>query len=187
MAARAGVEWSVLRETEGTLGLEELLVVVAGFVGGFFSTLASNGSSVTLPALGLLGLPEHVANGTNRLSVGALGLIGTVHFARQGLIDWQEGARIAALIALGTVAGSIAAVDLGDAALDAIVIAGLLVVLTLLLSRPGRWLEGRGGEIGRFGWGQAVATSPSASTRAWSSSARASLCSPRWSCSRATT
>jgi len=112
---------------------------------------------VTLPALGLLGLPEHVAKGTNRLSVVALGLVGTVHFARLGLIDWREGARVAALIALGTVVGSFAAVDLGDAALDAIVIAGLLVVLALLLSRPGRWLEGRGGETGRFVWGQAVA------------------------------
>jgi uncharacterized membrane protein YfcA len=133
------------------MSLEDLLVAVAGFLGGFFSTLASNGSSVTLPALGLLGLPEHVANGTNRLSVVALGLVGTIHFARQGLIDWREGARIAALIALGTVAGSFAAVDLSNAALDAIVVAGLLVVLALLLARPGRWLEGRGGEIRRFG------------------------------------
>jgi hypothetical protein len=32
-----------------SMGLQELLVVLAGFVGGFFSTLASNGSSVTLP------------------------------------------------------------------------------------------------------------------------------------------
>jgi uncharacterized membrane protein YfcA len=51
------------------VSLEGVLVAVAGFVGGFVSTLASNGSSVTLPALDLLGLPEHVANGTNRLSV----------------------------------------------------------------------------------------------------------------------
>jgi hypothetical protein len=52
------------------VSLEGVLVAVAGFV----STLASNGSSVTLPALDLLGLPEHVANGTNRLSVVTLGL-----------------------------------------------------------------------------------------------------------------
>jgi uncharacterized membrane protein YfcA len=43
--------------------LEDLLVAIAGFV----STLASNGSSVTLPALEPFGMPEHVANGTNRL------------------------------------------------------------------------------------------------------------------------
>jgi uncharacterized protein len=115
------------------VGLEAVLVAIAGFVGGFVSTLASNGSSVTLPALELLGLPEHAANGTNRLSVVALGLVGTVSFARQGLIDWRKGAWIAALIALGTVVGSLVAVELSDAALDAIVIAGLLLVLAMLL------------------------------------------------------
>ena len=71
---------------------KEILVTVAGFVGGFVSILASNGSSVTLPSLELFGLPEHAANGTNRLSVVALGLIGTIHFSREGLIDWRKGA-----------------------------------------------------------------------------------------------
>jgi hypothetical protein len=75
------------------VSLEGVLVAVAGFV----STLASNGSSVTLPALDL---PEHVANGSNRLSVVALGLV-----------------------------GAFIAVDLSDEILDAIVIAGLVLVL----------------------------------------------------------
>ena len=56
-------------------------------MGGFISTLASNGSAVTLPALEFLGLPEHVANGTNRMSVVALGLVGSIGFCRQGLVD----------------------------------------------------------------------------------------------------
>src|SRR5215211_912545 len=123
------------------MGLEQFLVAIAGFVGGFVSTLASNGSSVTLPALDLLGLPEHVANGTNRLSVVALGFVGTVHFYREGLVEWREGARIAVLIALGTLAGSFIAVDLSDAILDIVVIAGLL------LARPSHWLQGKQGEI----------------------------------------
>jgi uncharacterized membrane protein YfcA len=139
------------------MGLEAVLVAIAGFVGGFISTLASNGSSITLPALDLLGLPEHVANGTNRLSVVALGLVGTVHFYREGLVDWREGARIAVLIALGTVVGSFIAVDLSDEILDAIVIAGLLLVLGMLLARPGHWLQGKQGTIRPFGWLQAVA------------------------------
>jgi uncharacterized protein len=67
--------------------LEALLAAVAGLVGGFISTLASNGSAVTLPALEILGLIDNVANGTNRLSVVALGLVGTVSFYRRGLLD----------------------------------------------------------------------------------------------------
>ena len=41
------------------IGLEAFLVTIAGFIGGFVSTLASNGSAVTLPALELF-LPEHM-------------------------------------------------------------------------------------------------------------------------------
>ena len=92
--------------------LEALLTTVAGFVGGFVSTLASNGSAVTLPALEFFGLPEHTANGTNRLSVVALGLMGTIGFHREGLVDWRKGGRIAVLIALGTAIGSLIAVKL---------------------------------------------------------------------------
>jgi uncharacterized protein len=138
------------------MGLEAILVAIAGFVGGFVSTLASNGSSVTLPALDLLGLPEHTANGTNRLSVVALGLVGTISFARERLIDWRKGAWIAALIAAGTIVGSLAATRLSDAILDAIVIAGLLLVLGMLLLRPGRWLEGKEGTLRPFDWSQAA-------------------------------
>ena len=122
------------------MGLEAVLVAIASFIGSFVSTLVSNGSSVTLPALELFGLSEHVANGTNRLSVVALGLVGTVSFAREGPIDWRKGAWIAALIASGTIVGSLVATRLSDAVLDAIVIAGLLLVLEMLLFRPGRWL-----------------------------------------------
>ena len=135
--------------------LKELLVTIAGFVGGFFSILASNGSSVTLPALQFFGLPEHVANGTNRLSVVALGLIGTIHFSREGLVQWRKGAWMAASIALGTLVGALLGVDLSNTILDAIVITGLFVVLGMLLIRPSHWLQGKGGALTPFGWGQA--------------------------------
>src|SRR5919202_5571100 len=137
--------------------LETLLVAIAGFVGGFVSTLASNGSAVTLPALQLFGLPDHLANGTNRVSVVALGLVGTISFYRQGLLDWRKGVQIAVTIASGAIVGSLFAVKFSDAALDALVTTGLLLVLGLLLVRPGRWLEGKEGTLRSFGWGQALA------------------------------
>jgi uncharacterized membrane protein YfcA len=113
--------------------LEILFPAVAGVVGGFISTLASNVSAVTLPALELPGLPEHVAHGTNRLSVVALGLVGAVSFYLQGLVDWRKGTWIAVLVALGTTAGSLIAVEPSDTVLDGIISMGLLLVLGLLL------------------------------------------------------
>ena len=137
--------------------LELLLAAVAGVVGGFISTLASNGSAVTLPALELLGLPEYVANGTNRLSVVALGLVGAVSFYRQGLVDWRKGGWIAVLVALGTATGSLVAVELSEAVLDVIITTGLLLVLGLLLLEPGRWLRVREGALRPLDPGQATA------------------------------
>jgi uncharacterized membrane protein YfcA len=55
------------------------------------------------------------------LSVVALGLMGTIHFSREGLVEWRKGALMALLIASGTMVGSIAGVDLSDALLDLIV------------------------------------------------------------------
>ncbi len=139
--------------------LELLLAAVVGIVGGFISTLASNGSAVTLPALELLGLPEHVANGTNRLSVVALGLVGAVSFYRQGLLDWRKGGWISVLVALGTITGSLVAVELSEVVLDGIVTVGLLFVLGLLLLEPGRWLRGREGALEPFDLRQAAVDS----------------------------
>ena len=163
--------------------LEVLLAAVAGLVGGFISTLASNGSAVTLPALELLGLPDNVANGTNRLSVVALGLAGTVSFYRRGLLDWRKGSWIAALVALGTIVGSLITIEASEAFLDAVIISGLLLVLGLLLFKPGRWVKEKKERSARSAGARRVFTSPSASMRVWSSSDRVSSCSPRWSCS----
>ncbi len=62
---------------------------------------------------------------------------------------------MAVLVAAGTTVGSIADVDLSAAVLDAVVIAGLFLVLGMLLMRPSQWLRGKGGGLRPFGWVQA--------------------------------
>jgi uncharacterized membrane protein YfcA len=50
--------------------MTELIIIEgAEFLCGFFNTVASSGSAVTLPLLVFLGLPPAMANGTNRLPV----------------------------------------------------------------------------------------------------------------------
>jgi uncharacterized membrane protein YfcA len=140
--------------------LEALLAAVAGLVGGFISTLASNGSAVTLPALEILGLPDNVANGTNRLSVVALGLVGTVSFYRRSLLDWRKCSWIGALVALGTIVDSLITIESSEAFLDDVIISGLLLVLLLLLFRPDRWLQGKEGMLRPFSWGHEPLATP---------------------------
>lgn len=137
--------------------VEALLVALAGLAGGFVNTLAGNGSAFTLPALEFFGLSEAAANGTNRLSIIALGLVGTISFHRQGLIDWRRSVWIVVPTALGTVVGSLVAVEISEVVLDAVVAAGLLLILALLLVKPERWIEGRQGAIRPLDWKQAAA------------------------------
>ncbi len=72
--------------------------------------------------------------------------------------------------------------DAGD-----VVTAGLLFVLGLLLVEPGRWLRAREGTLRSFGPGLVSAYFVIGVYGVWSSSARASSCSPRWAFSRAAT
>ncbi len=46
-----------------------VLVVLAGIIAGVVNTIAGGGSFLTLPALLLLGLSDHVANGSNRVAI----------------------------------------------------------------------------------------------------------------------
>jgi uncharacterized membrane protein YfcA len=46
-----------------------VLLPLAGFASGVINTLAGGGSFIVLPCLVLLGMPEQVANGTNRLAI----------------------------------------------------------------------------------------------------------------------
>jgi uncharacterized membrane protein YfcA len=95
--------------------------------------------------------------------------MGTIGFCREGLVDWRRGGRIAVLVALGTAMGSLIAVEFSEDLLDAIVVAGLLLVLGMLIVRLGHWLEGKEGRLRSFGWGQAAYRWPWAapSGRTW--------------------
>ncbi len=54
-----------------SLSVEEVLLALSGgLIAGSINTLAGNGSAITLPILmWVLGLPPHLANGTNRVGI----------------------------------------------------------------------------------------------------------------------
>ena len=50
--------------------------IAAGFLSGIINTLAGSGSVFTLPVLLYLGLPAHIANGTDRVGILAQTFVG---------------------------------------------------------------------------------------------------------------
>jgi uncharacterized membrane protein YfcA len=118
------------------------LLVGAGFVAGFVNTLAGSGSAVTLPLLIFMGLPASVANGTNRVAIVLQTVAAVSGFRQRGVLD-RRGALVLSLPAvLGSVIGAQVSLGLDEQLLRRCIGSLMLVLLVVILLRPGRWLRG---------------------------------------------
>ena len=113
-----------------------LILFLAGLVAGVLNTIAGGGSLLTLPVMIFLGLPPTVANGTNRVAILIQNIGGTWGFHRRGLIsrEWLYLAIPPAL--LGVIAGSFAAVRIGDLAFQRILAVVLVGAAAWTIWRP---------------------------------------------------
>ena len=114
-----------------------------GLVAGFINTLAGSGSLLTLPFLMFLGLPAHVANGTNRIAILLQNIVGVSRFRQKKVLNFREGLWYGLPAVVGALAGARIAVDVNEEALRATIGILLVVMFVLILMKPERWLQGR--------------------------------------------
>lgn len=131
-----------------------IAVPVVGFVSGFINTLAGSGSLITLPLLIVLGLPANVANGTNRVGIAVQSIVSVATFRRRGALDSAGTLRLVLPSVAGAAAGAALAVDLDEPLLRRTIGVLMLVMLAVVVLRPGRWLEPRAGGPGARWWVQ---------------------------------
>ncbi|MBN1969487.1 MAG: TSUP family transporter [Candidatus Delongbacteria bacterium] len=70
--------------------LEVLIYIVlffTGFIGGFIDSVAGGGGLITLPVLVSIGLPPHVALGTNKFQSSFGSFSSALNFIRKGVVD----------------------------------------------------------------------------------------------------
>lgn len=118
-----------------------IAVPVVGFASGFINTLAGSGSLITLPMLILLGLPANVANGTNRVGILVQSLVSVATFRSRGALDFGGSLEAVALTTIGAGVGAALAVDLDEALLRRTIGVLMIVMLGVVLLKPGRWLQ----------------------------------------------
>ena len=91
-----------------------LLLFLVGLIAGTLNVIAGGGSLLSLPVMIFLGLPPTVANGTNRVAILIQNIGASWSFHRRGLVS-REWLLLAVPPALaGAVAGTIAAVQIGE-------------------------------------------------------------------------
>jgi len=110
-----------------------IVLVLAGFVGGFLNTVVSSGSAVTLPILISFGLSPNIANATNRIPVFVGFLSSTYQFHRNKLIDWKKTIRLSIPIVIVTVVGVLLVEDLPGKFVNTIIIIALFVSFSLAI------------------------------------------------------
>jgi hypothetical protein len=111
------------------------LLVVVGAACGLLNTLASSGSAISLPVLMMLGLPEGVANATNRLPVLIGSVMATVSFARFGQMDWTAAAKLVPAAAAGSVLGAILAEHTPNRDMGLMITGAVMIALLMLFTK----------------------------------------------------
>ncbi len=119
-----------------------VIAVAGGALAGAVNTLAGNGSALTLTILTeVLGLPGNLANGTNRLGVLAQSMAGSWAFYRNGKLNLQRSGLYIGLMVVGALVGVWAAVSVTHAQFREVFRFLMVVMLLVILFKPGRWLR----------------------------------------------
>jgi len=83
------------------------LLALAGFSAGFVDAIAGGGGILSLPALLAVGLPPHLALGTNKLQASLGTSVAATNYARRGLLTRSELPLAVACTAAGALAGAL--------------------------------------------------------------------------------
>ncbi len=129
------MEWHMILALAGT-----------GLAAGFINTTAGGGSMLTLPLLMILGLPANVANGTNRIAILLQNIIGVQTFRKKKVLDLKTDYKLAIPAVIGSIAGTLFAVEIDPEILKKIISALMVVMFLIVVLKPEVWVKERVGQ-----------------------------------------
>ena len=113
-----------------------LLLFGAGLAAGVINTLAGGGSLLTLPVLIFMGLPPHVANGTNRIGIVLQAVVGTAGYRSKGVSTFPFNLYLGISAFFGSLIGAQIAVDIRGELFNRILAVIMLVVVAIIVLKP---------------------------------------------------
>ncbi|MEK7628881.1 MAG: sulfite exporter TauE/SafE family protein [Patescibacteria group bacterium] len=117
-------------------------VALIGLIAGYINVIVGSGSSIAIPALIFLGLPPHIAIGTNRFAMIFNNGTGAIGYHRKGYLNVKAALLFSVFAAVGAAAGAFLAVKTQPALLVQL-IALILVIeaLVVLVGKNGLGIE----------------------------------------------
>lgn len=83
-----------------------LIVALVGLIAGFINVIVGSGSSITIPILVFLGLPPHIAIGTNRFAMLFNNGTGAIRYYQKKYLDLKVAFIFSAFAAVGAAVGA---------------------------------------------------------------------------------
>ncbi|MFM7822826.1 MAG: sulfite exporter TauE/SafE family protein [Bacteroidota bacterium] len=117
------------------------IAIAAGFLSGIINTLAGSGSVFTLPLLLYLGLPAHIANGTNRVGILAQTFVGGWMLYVKGGLKFKNDIRHILPTVIGSALGAWTATEVGEEYLRYTIGGVMLLLLVVTWFRYGDFIR----------------------------------------------
>lgn len=127
-----------------------LIIFFVGMLASVMGTLIGGSSLFTIPTLILLGLPPHVAIGTDRFGIMGIAIAGWYKFHRKGLINYKFGFTIAMPVLVGSFLGANLVFEISEAVLKSIIIIISVLSLFFLVLNPKLGIKNTECVIGKY-------------------------------------
>lgn len=120
-------------------------------LGGFVDSIAGGGGLITIPAFLAVGLPSHIAIGTNKIQSTLGTLVSTIRYFRQGYVDLKIAIACAIMAILGSCIGSNLVLFVDDWTLKIVLIILLPITAIFVL-----WNKGMSKKRKEYGFAKTV-------------------------------
>jgi uncharacterized membrane protein YfcA len=120
-----------------------VFLAAAGFVAAFIDSQVGGGGVISLPALLAVGLPPHLALGTNKLAATSASFTASINYGRSGAVPWGDALRWMPLAFVGSLLGVWLVLKVEGLWLLRVVLALMVAMVVYVLLRPSFGKEDR--------------------------------------------
>jgi uncharacterized membrane protein YfcA len=119
------------------MDLTQLIVIFcASMVTSTFGTLVGGSSLITIPLLIVMGLPPHMAIGTDRIGTLGIGLAGLYSFHRKGMMRYRLAFTVGIPCLFGAFIGATLALQISPELLKKFIVALTIILLIVVVANP---------------------------------------------------